>query len=308
MLWSRSYGGTSTREVLHLAQQLPRAARLGTPRLGRALRAGCSRRALGIEAKLVRQLQEIIHALAAQVNEMAAVFAPPEPVRWGPGVVFRHTEQTDALAAVLKLVKLVSTLNAAAVLLEHGCVQEVGALCRVAHECSTDILLLSSVGEADADNTERLLADFYREEYEDPERPLSSHIKRDNVPRRKVNAAIARSVSDQINPSDAQAVFGVPEKVLSGYVHGAYPHVMELYGGPDRQFHMLGMLGTPRITEWHPQIVTYLYRALTLSVLVAQLLGLDDVRDRIASLRNGFEEEFGCKPSRALAEQLCDIK
>jgi hypothetical protein len=83
---------------------------------------------------------------------------------------------------------------------------------------------------------------------------------------------------------------------------------MELYGGPEREFYMTGMLGTPRIAEWQTQVVTYVYRALTLSALVAQNLALDEVRDECMSLRENFERRFNCKPSGGIGAHLQRIK
>lgn len=253
-------------------------------------------------------LADFVVRFGGMVGRMAMAFPTPEPELLGGHPVLRHREKSNALAAVLKCVKLVSTLNGAAVLLRHGCVQEVAILCRVAHECCTDIAVLSGATEEDHERLQQILEEFYREEAAEPERLLATQAKRASVPRQKVIAALARTMQHVSNPSDTQSIFLAIERVLSGYVHSAYPHIMELYGGPERGYHMTGMLDTPRMDEWSPQVVGYLYRAMTITRAVASWLGRKAIEADVAAIRAEFETRYECGPDRSLAEQLAAIK
>ena len=68
---------------------------------------------------------------------------PPRFVKFGEGFVFRYVEQTIHQAIIQKLAKIISGLHAARILLDHGFVQELGALQRMLDEFQEDITFLS---------------------------------------------------------------------------------------------------------------------------------------------------------------------
>jgi len=86
--------------------------------------------------------------------------------------------------------------------------------------------------------------------FSDFEAPTSSHQSREMVPRKKIRAYLARIEGKGLDPSRAVQVTTVVSKVYSGFVHGASPHVMEIYGGNPPRFHTRGMTGTPKIEEY----------------------------------------------------------
>ncbi len=140
-------------------------------------------------------LESALTALGAQIEE-PSFFDDNNYPR------FRHREKSNHLAAYLKAVKIVSTLNASLVLLEHGFVEELGVLFRTIDECLEDILFLLSP-QADGESSEdqiRLLDDFYQEEFSEPKNPFMSEQKRNRVPRRKVYAALGKITGDIVNP------------------------------------------------------------------------------------------------------------
>ena len=61
-----------------------------------------------------------------------------------------------------------------------------------------------------------------------------------------------------LNPSDAQSAMSTLHKAYSGYVHGAYPHIMELYGGNPARFHMAGMRDTRGLWRRSPWVAIML--------------------------------------------------
>ena len=68
---------------------------------------------------------------------------PPQKVAFKTSFVFRYVEQLPKQALVQKLARVVTTLQAATVLMQHGFVQEQGALQRVIHEIHEDITFLA---------------------------------------------------------------------------------------------------------------------------------------------------------------------
>ena len=206
-------------------------------------------------------------------------------------------EHTDSLACYLKGVKAVSTLNASLVLLRSGYTQEVGALCRMVDEACNEILFLIKPENENAlsKSQEQFLDSFYQEEFNDFKDILKAHNPRHTVPSQKIHASIAKTMAASINPSDGQAMTSVVQKTLSGYIHGAYPQIMEMYGGNPPRFHMLGMLGTPRIAEWLSQLISYTDKLIIISILVSRKLGALGIERLVKDLKSEFEVKFSTR-------------
>jgi len=248
---------------------------------------------------LAEYLSLTLKQLELYYHKMGTAFPPPIRAKIGNDIYLRHQQHSDSLLIYLKGVKLISSLNAAVVLFRNGYAQEIGVLSRVADDCFTDILFfVKPLGEnGPSKDQTRMLEDFFREEFKNPDNPLASPQSRDNVPRPKINAALGKLVNDELNPHDAQNVFNTIHKAFSGYVHGAYPHIMEMYGGTPPCFHMTGMLGTPRMDEWESQLETYVYRAIMTAELVSQKLELPEVEKSIRDLLVNYETTLNCKPT-----------
>ena len=117
---------------------------------------------------------------------------PPQKVAFKTSFVFRYVEQLPKQALVQKLARVVTTLQAATVLMQHGFVQEQGALQRVIHEIHEDITFLA-YGVMFDDLTplhKQYLDAFYEEEF-DTDDPIDSTQKRPMVRRSKIQAYIA---------------------------------------------------------------------------------------------------------------------
>ena len=128
------------------------------------------------------------------------------------------------------------------------------------------------------------------------------------MPTRKIHSTFAKLSKNEANPSDAQEILRTLHQAFSGYVHGGYPHIMEMYGGNPPRFHMSGMLGTPRIIELRTQLKTYVYRTIMVSILVARKLGSSDLETTVKELMKEFEQRIGCAPTKKAAEMIRDIK
>lgn len=236
-------------------------------------------------------LASTLEKLEVHYPQMGSAIDPPIRAKVGNHMFFRHEQQSDVLLCYLKGVKLVSTLNAAVVLFRHGYAQGVGALCRMADDFFFEIMFfVKPLGDnGPSKDQQRMFDDFFREEFEDPDDPMGTGKDRNNVPRRKINAAFGHIAKGELNPHDAQHTVSAIHKVLSGYIHGAYPHIMEMYGGNPACFHMSGMLGTPRILEWEDQLITYVYRAIMATEVISRKLVLPDIEKGIRSLLVEYE-------------------
>ena len=189
-------------------------------------------------------------ALAARV---------PQPKKVASG--FRYVERDIRQALVQKLARIISGLHAARLLLAHGFVQEQAALQRMLDEFNEDVIFLAH-GAISGDVTElhrKYLAAFYEEEFDNPDSAMESTQKRPTVSRQKIRAYLARLFGDSgSNGSLSVEAMRTVSKVHSGFVHGASPHIMDMYGGDPPRWHVRGMLGTIRADE-HREVFSHVF-------------------------------------------------
>jgi hypothetical protein len=185
----------------------------------------------------------------------------PKVIKFGKGHVFRYVERSIHQAIIQKLARTISGLHAARILLDHGFVQELGALQRMLDEFQEDITFLSYAVIYDGltELHQRYLDAFYEEELDKPEDPVASTQKRPMIPRKKIRAYLARLEGSNIDPSRGIELSKTITKTYSGFIHGASPHIMDMYGGNPPRFHVTGMLGTPRIDEHADDIWNYFF-------------------------------------------------
>lgn len=189
---------------------------------------------------------------------------PPKSMKLGDGYVFRYVEQSVKQAIIQKCARIVSGLHTARILLAHGFVQELGALQRMLDEFQEDVMFLSQ-GVINGDLTDlhkRYLDAFYMEEFDKPEDPLASKQKRPMIPRKKIRAYLTKLDGAEIDPYRGAELSRTLGSAYSGFVHGASPHIMDMYGGDPPKFHVSGMFETPRIDEHRDDLWNYFYRGI----------------------------------------------
>lgn len=203
-------------------------------------------------------------------------------------------ELTVKHVCLLRAVRIVSAFNALLVLWQAGYVQEMGILCRTINEFLNDIIfILEGYPTKDlSQNQKRFIEEFSKEEFDDNSATILKSVSRNIVIRKKVLAGVARVINAS-NPHDLQAMLNTEESAFSGYVHGSYPHIMELCSGPPPRFHVRGVLNTPRIGEWRKQIETHLDRSINVFGLMCSRLELKDAFDELYQRRSILEKQIG---------------
>lgn len=178
---------------------------------------------------------------------------------------------------------------------EHGFVQEQAALHRVLDEIQEDVTFLAwgVITDDITDLHRQYLSAFYEEEFDKPESPLESTQKRPMVARKKVRAYIARMEAVAFDQSTGVELLRTLHKAYSGFVHGASPAIMDMYGGVPPRFHVQGMLGTVRITELRDDLWNYFYRGIVAFGLAIKAFGEDAVFASITKFLDEFEKESG---------------
>ena len=245
--------------------------------------------------------EQALTTMERSVDRLAKRVPPPQLVAHQGMRVFRHVEKSTGQAIVQKLVRMVSTLDAARLLQNHGFVQEQGALQRILDEIQKDIIFLA-LGVISDDLTplhQRYLDAFFKEEF-DAADAIESSQKRDMIPRAKIHAYIAHKAGP--NPSQQVEVARTISKAYSGFVHVASPHVMDMYGGNPPRFYMRGMGGTQRQYEYQEDLWNYFYRGTQALVCAAKALGDDVLFSEIRQFNQWFERMSGRGKGNAPSE------
>lgn len=232
-------------------------------------------------------MEQCVTALNEQVP-------PPRRIPFKESFVFRHVEKTPYQAIVQKLARMVSTLHAAYLLLNHGFVQEQGTLERVLDEIQEDVCFLSYgiiFGDLDDSLHKTYLDAFFQEEF-DFENPMNSTQRRPMVPRKKVRGYVARKDKEraELELTEGVRLSRMLSGVYSGYVHAASSHIMDMYGGNPPGFHMKGMKGTKIHCAHKEEIWNYFYRGLTTLSFAAEAFGNSGLGGKISTYVKEFEK------------------
>ena len=240
--------------------------------------------------------QETNEFLVKCFHELEAPVPPPVPTQLGSHVALRYNIHQLEIAIIQKLARYVSGLNASLLLLEAGYTQELGALFRTLDEFHEDIafLALPIVGDIEfTDTHSKYLENFFQEEFDNPDNAILSTQKRETIPRKKIRAVIANSGQNGLNPHDSRELSRTISQVYSGYVHGASCHICEMIGGEPLRYHLSGMPGTYRQSEFIYNYWDYAYRGLITTVLAAKALGDGEIVDKAYKFIEHFENVTG---------------
>jgi hypothetical protein len=219
-----------------------------------------------------------------------------EPPVWDDTVQsFRHKRKDASQLIFLKCVRYMSLLNASGVLFLNRLMQEMGILCRCMDESFEDALFFLHDLGADGSLNDRqveVLTDFYQEEFVDESVGMKVNNERRRTPRKYIRSAVANFKENEINPNDHSRMSKTIYGGYSGYVHGAYPRIMELYDGETMQYRTQGMQNAKHIDGASQQLVDYVYRGIIFGQYVAKKLGRTDVLERIFEIGQAMEMHY----------------
>lgn len=247
--------------------------------------------------KLMRKNQvESLEVMTRAFRQLEGHLVPPERIPYRNSFVFRYSKKGIHEALIQKLARFISGLNAVAVLLDAGYVQEVGVLFRTLDEIREDIFFLATA-ETNSAKTERhdqYLQAFYAESVFSSSEKSLEISKPKLLPRKKIRAHTMNTLGQEVNGSDALAIAESLSTAYSGYVHAASENIMDMYGGNPPHFHLTGMLDTPLQLEAVRASENHFYRGLMVTIIVAKAFGdgpLVEVLDKHLmsyELANGF--------------------
>jgi hypothetical protein len=214
----------------------------------------------------------VVSNIANAFSELSSVVHRPVSKKHGNGYVYRFAKQGFEEAIVLKLARLLTLLQSGKLLLDHGFLQEVGAIQRSLDEVDGDIFFLCGplIFGAQEPAHNQYLNEFFSEEFDKPEDPLGSTQRRHRVKRSKIRAYNARVYGGGIEVERAIRVLETIDNAYSGFVHAASVHTMDMYYGDPPTFHIYGMKGTSRHRDSEDDFKNYIYRSLTSTACAAK--------------------------------------
>ena len=241
---------------------------------------------------------EAVEAMTMAFRQFERSLPQPKAVPHRDSFVFRYANKGIHEALVQKLARSISGLNAVAVLIESGYVQEAGVLFRTLDEIQEDIFFLATA-ETNAAKTERhdqYLQAFYAEAiFFRPEGSID--IPKPNmVPRKKIRAHTMNTLGKGVNVAQALAAGESVGTAYSGYVHAASENIMDMYGGDPPRFHISGMTGTHRISGCEKDAENYVYRGLMATIVVANAFGGGALVEQLYKFLAVYEAANGHTP------------
>ena len=237
---------------------------------------------IDIYKKSIGHLKNVVSAFEKELEK-------PESIHGA----FAYKSPTIKHVCFLKAIRIVSGLNALLVLLQAGYVTEMGVLIRTIGDCINDIYFLLEHFPDKTPEVEKYISDFFNEDIDEAGIAQNQEKKIHRTKARKIYASRARLLSEHINFSVRRDMVYKIYSAYSGYVHSAYPNIMELYGGtPPYNFHMQGMKETPRIGDWETILIAFIRSATLVFGYMADKYDKVDLVQEIRRILDWFEKEM----------------
>lgn len=239
--------------------------------------------------------EEALNNMTGWFDILSRQLGAPARVTVNGGCTYRFQEQNVYVAIILKLVRVITGLQAIFHLNRLGLLQEQAVLQRVADELTEDISFLSN-SVIFNDFTEvhsRFLEAFFEEEFEEGKTAVESAQKRPMIPRKKIQSYINKNRDSGGDPYSGKEVSRTISKGYSGYVHAAAPHVMELYFGNPPGFHLAGSQSSPLYEDHVDDMLNYFYRGILAVAFSAKAFGNEDVFQEVFVYSKNFAKRSG---------------
>lgn len=219
----------------------------------------------------------------------------PEQQRLGSGYAYRYKEKSIYQAIVQKLARVLTSLRAVSLLNEGGMLQEQATLQRTLDEFTEDVMFLcfGLIFNEITNLHKEYLAAFYEEELDNPDSAFASTQKRPMIPRRKIRDFNTKNRGTGHDQSITKEVERTISKLYSGYVHGASPHLMELYYGDPPYFHLEGGIDSPYHADATDDLLNYYYRAILSFAFAAKAFSEKELFVKMVAYSRKFAVESG---------------
>lgn len=244
-----------------------------------------------MDAIYERAIEVIVQSFHILEKKAGAPQFVPIPSGFG----YRYEEQSLHQAIIQKLARIVTGLQALSLLNKAGFLQEQAAVQRMLDEFEEDVQFLSHAVIFD-DFTEHhstYLDYFYQEEFDNSNGAIESSQKRGAVPRKKIRAYVCKDRGAGYHQSSSIEVARTLHKTYSGFVHGASPHIMDLYSGNPPHFQLRGVTESSLLDDYTGDLLNYYYRAILAFGSSAKAFGEDGLCDEILTFAKRFATSSG---------------
>jgi len=132
------------------------------------------------------------------------------------------------------------------------------------------------------------MAHFFAETVPEPQHMLEDRKRPDRAKRKDVRAAQGRYL-EASNPDHFRRLAMAIDSTFDGYVHGAYPHSMELFHPGRREWTLEGNRESPYLASIQRHHAYYVSRALNVFADVCLRIGDRNRADQMRAARDRFE-------------------
>ena len=155
------------------------------------------------------------------------------PPKWVPEKhVFEYEAVSVEVVTYLKAVRAVQTLKSIRLLQQNGLFIDFYTLGRCIFDCVTEIDFLLEDYPTVSSQAEKFLQNFREATIDELESQTTNAVLSKKI--RNASARV-RAKEGVITFDQAKTNLDKIYKAFSGYVHGQYSHIMEIYGGPPNQ-------------------------------------------------------------------------
>jgi hypothetical protein len=197
----------------------------------------------------------------AELTEKLRINVIGNPVWIPEKTVFEYPKQTIEVVVILKLIRAVQGLQSQVLLCQAGLFIDTFSLYRCVGDCVEEIAFLLEKYPEQSDLAKKFIENFFKFTIDNctPElRPVSKS---------EIHSANARHLTGQRMDEEILHKMKSVYKTFCGYIHANYAHIMEIYGGSNRNFNLLGVPSKEQI-EMRMQIVQESYNSVLFTAIL----------------------------------------
>lgn len=236
--------------------------------------------------------QDYLNKLIPFVIKIEEQFPRPIYTKTPPFPRFEYEKIEREHVIITRLVRIISGLNAALILIKDGFIQELAVIIRTIDDFENEVYFLLEDYPNLNDNQNKFITECAKHHYDPESMEQFGHNKRDIIKKRKIHASKARMLENVANKTKNQIITLNIADVFSGYVHGTMQCIMDMYGdtNPWSEYFFKGMKGNPKIEAWMPHICIYQHSAFNVVSLVLFYLKMIKESDEVTEIRKDFEK------------------
>ena len=237
-------------------------------------------------------LENTVSLLANSIVEFEKKLSKPVLICNERGEYYpRFSQPHSGHFQFLMAVKIVSTLNGIICLLRDDFIQEVAVLVRIVDECSAKICCIQEAhSNQNLNSTQSDIVDGYFE-YDLQSVDDLKNKEKWWVNMEKVFASHARFLSQGTPNKDVAGIqknCRILYDAFTGYIHGFYSQIMELYDSRQKLYSVKGVHDPFFLDPMYWTVASVVLRSINVFAVIAAQLELNDLRTELIENRDIF--------------------